>query len=418
MNLKNISFVIVLFVLVFSPGNLLLAQYSTSLFVSDHNLNAIAYGNQGFLTIIGDDGVVLRGQYNYGKFSAVESGVKTSLRDIRYYANCGYVVGDTGAILKTTNNGETWAVLNSGVTTNLRGVTHWNADTAWAVGDGGCILRTNDGGLSWAPQVSGVNKNLNSISSNIFDRNLYAAGDNGIVLVSTDGGANWVKQTLPVSVNLYKISATGAMTVAVGDSGSIIIRFNSQTDWVACQRTTNATLKGIGTSEYGGNVTIWGDGIILQNFGCIPNAFSTHAIDTSFHFSGAAAYGAADMDYFWGVGKSGLFFYFGQGTLVKDEHKIAGTYQLSHNYPNPFNPTTNISFQIPSASNVTLDLFSITGEKISSLVNEHLQSGYYTQQINAEALHLASGTYLCRMLAVDELTGKTFTQTQKLVLMK
>jgi len=167
-------------------------------------------------------------------------------------------------------------------------------------------------------------------------------------------------------------------------------------------------------------VVIAGDGgTILENFST-PNKWTKDYSGLTSTLCGGYAYGGGCTEPFVIIGSGGVMLRMDFGGAVRDQRTISANadYKLFQSYPNPFNPTTNISFQISSASNVILDLFSITGEKIVSLLNEHLQSGYYTQQINAESLHLASGTYLCRILAVDELTGKAFTQTQKIILMK
>ncbi|MCB1060715.1 MAG: T9SS type A sorting domain-containing protein [Calditrichaeota bacterium] len=79
-------------------------------------------------------------------------------------------------------------------------------------------------------------------------------------------------------------------------------------------------------------------------------------------------------------------------------------------YPNPFNPATQLSFSIPSASRVTLNLFDVTGRVIATLADDQFQAGSYAVTWNAESF--ASGTYFARL----ETAG--FTHTQKLVYLK
>jgi len=62
------------------------------------------------------------------------------------------------------------------------------------------------------------------------------------------------------------------------------------------------------------------------------------------------------------------------------------------NYPNPFNPSTNISYQIPSAGFVTIKVYDILGKEIADLVNENKQAGYYNVSFNAG--NLPSGIYI------------------------
>jgi hypothetical protein len=66
-------------------------------------------------------------------------------------------------------------------------------------------------------------------------------------------------------------------------------------------------------------------------------------------------------------------------------------YQLYTPYPNPFNPHTNIHFDLPLAGNVNLTVYGILGKKIATLVNERRPAGRY--RVTFKADHLASGIY-------------------------
>ncbi len=86
------------------------------------------------------------------------------------------------------------------------------------------------------------------------------------------------------------------------------------------------------------------------------------------------------------------------------------TYSLLPAYPNPFNPSTLIRFQIPVAGNVQIQVFDIQGNVVATLTDGWQIPGSY--QLPFDASHLSSGIYLTRFTAGD------FTQTQKLVLIK
>ncbi len=83
---------------------------------------------------------------------------------------------------------------------------------------------------------------------------------------------------------------------------------------------------------------------------------------------------------------------------------------LQNNYPNPFNPSTIISFEVPFASHVKLDVYNILGQKVAELVNKNLSAGNYQYSFNAN--NLSSGVYLYRI----EANG--FTATKKMILTK
>ncbi|HMB92556.1 MAG TPA: Spy/CpxP family protein refolding chaperone [Rhodothermales bacterium] len=80
------------------------------------------------------------------------------------------------------------------------------------------------------------------------------------------------------------------------------------------------------------------------------------------------------------------------------------------NYPNPFNPSTEIRFDLPEASHVSLVVYDVQGREISTLVDEQLGAGEHTATFNAA--NLPTGTYLYR------LTVGSVTQTGRMVLMK
>ncbi len=89
---------------------------------------------------------------------------------------------------------------------------------------------------------------------------------------------------------------------------------------------------------------------------------------------------------------------------------VVETFRLSHNYPNPFNPSTKIKFSVPQTSFVTLKVYDILGRKITILVNEEKTIGNY--EVNFNASNLSSGVYFYRMQAGD------FIETKKMVLLQ
>lgn len=83
---------------------------------------------------------------------------------------------------------------------------------------------------------------------------------------------------------------------------------------------------------------------------------------------------------------------------------------MEQNFPNPFNPSTTIRYEVPIRSHVSLSVFNSLGEKVVTLVNENKEPGEFNIVFNAA--RLASGVYLYRMEAGN------FSQTRKLVVIK
>ncbi len=79
-------------------------------------------------------------------------------------------------------------------------------------------------------------------------------------------------------------------------------------------------------------------------------------------------------------------------------------FELNQNYPNPFNPTTTISYSIPVNSNVRLEIFSITGQRVKVLVNQTQSAGVYNLKFDGSSL--ASGVYIYRLTAGEFVVSK------------
>jgi hypothetical protein len=95
---------------------------------------------------------------------------------------------------------------------------------------------------------------------------------------------------------------------------------------------------------------------------------------------------------------------------VEIEISQPNVFYLGQNYPNPFNPSTNIKYSIPADGNVTLKMYDILGEEVSTLVNEYQQAG--TFDVVFDGSNLSSGVYYY------QLTSGELTSTKKMMLTK
>ncbi|MFK7847632.1 MAG: T9SS type A sorting domain-containing protein [Rhodothermales bacterium] len=94
----------------------------------------------------------------------------------------------------------------------------------------------------------------------------------------------------------------------------------------------------------------------------------------------------------------------------EDFSGVPTEFALKDNYPNPFNPATTISFDVPETMAIQLQIFDIQGRLIETLVNESLAPGRYERQWKAQ--NVASGMYMYRLTAGD------FVETRPMVLLK
>lgn len=97
--------------------------------------------------------------------------------------------------------------------------------------------------------------------------------------------------------------------------------------------------------------------------------------------------------------------------ITNISNEVPGKYSLSQNYPNPFNPVTKIRFAVPKQSNITIEIYDITGRLISAIVkNVNVTAGL--KEVEFNAVNLPSGVYFYTLKTAD------FTDTKKMILIK
>ena len=97
-------------------------------------------------------------------------------------------------------------------------------------------------------------------------------------------------------------------------------------------------------------------------------------------------------------------------TSIRETLEQPSAYVLHNNFPNPFNPTTNISFTIPMTENVQLNVYNVLGQRVATLVDGMMTAGTHT--VNFNAANLASGVYIYQLRAGN------FTQSRTMMLVK
>jgi Secretion system C-terminal sorting domain len=108
------------------------------------------------------------------------------------------------------------------------------------------------------------------------------------------------------------------------------------------------------------------------------------------------------------------------GNILTSDDKLIKNYSIE-NYPNPFNPTTVISYQLPENARVSLKVYDILGREVATLVDGMKEAGAYTATFDGS--RFASGMYFARFIvnpatAGSPSNGKPIVQVKKMLMIK
>ncbi len=314
--------------------------------------------------------------------------------------NTGYVTAiiiwdfyrSISCILKTTDAGQSWTnQLTLDSLSDLYSIQCISEDVIFAAGVDGqdeinresIVLKSTDGGLNWERKVF---DNLSIIDDLFFTDDVNGAfvgrEDYGYIYRTTDEGRNWLKaDSIPNMQSIIKIdffpgSGTG-LVYGVQSSGVHNIVFK--------------------TTDYGISWTQQ-----LMPVSPLQSLIAGVMIsETNFYLTTTALeYNAAIVHTTNG----------GSTSISNSSISIPEEFTLEQNYPNPFNPVTSIAYSISNQQLITLKVFDVLGNYLTTLVNEKQNSGLYT--VNWNASSYSSGIYFY------SLEGGKFSETKKMLLIK
>ena len=107
---------------------------------------------------------------------------------------------------------------------------------------------------------------------------------------------------------------------------------------------------------------------------------------------------------------SGDFIITDVQTSIGVQEKNPAVFKLHPNYPNPFNPTTTINYEVPNSTNMDLSVYNLLGQKVVTLVSGTQSAGYHS--IQWDASNVSAGAYFIKFQADD------FLQIKKAILLK
>lgn len=157
------------------------------------------------------------------------------------------------------------------------------------------------------------------------------------------------------------------------------------------------------------------DTSVTINFGTLAALLDDAGVDGGTSLSAYHRVVASDGDFDVEGAASGVTLFRGRLTNVDGGSHLPREFALDGNYPNPFNPTTNIRFDLPEAADVHIEVFDILGRRVMTVPSQALQAGAGLT-IQVDASQLASGTYLYRVVA--EMASETRMESGKMLLIK
>ena len=292
-------------------------------------------------------------------------------------------VASNGGIYRSTDNGANWTQVYQGNTQNVFAAPN---EYVYMIGliPGG-LYRSTDNGDNWTQLTNGLSGTFVLVLAIAQDNTLYAVDGNGIHR-SDDLGDSWVlaDNGIPKGSNGSYIFTVYAMET--NSAGHIFVGTKYlDTQDAAHYDIFRSLNKGNNWSNLSNGII--GDYSIVNDISIGTDNF---------------AYIAATN----GVYRSE----FATGIIKEEKIPTPHSFILEQNYPNPFNPSTKIKFSVPQTSYISIKIYDVLGNEITTLVNEELQTGSY--QVKFDGSNLSSGVYFYTLKA------KKFLNTKKLVLMK
>ncbi len=379
--------------------------------------------NTGY--IAGYSGKILKTTNGGTNWVSQVSGVTENLLSVKFTdANTGYITGNNGVAIKTTNGGSSWTRIIYGVSNNLNKMSFPNANTGWIPGTNGLINKTTDGGASWISQGNGTTTYF--ISASFPNTNTgYISGAGGVVVKTANGGANFYTQITPTYNELHWIYFVNELTGwACGYNGTIIKTSSggatvptvpiliSPVNLSQIQTTTPSLTWSISNDAVNYTVQV----SRVSDFSTIADSNTTASTFRNVP-SGKLQ---TNTSYFWRVRANNAMGYSAWSTVwvfsvLSTDIKPVGDftpteYKIVGNYPNPFNPTTKILFDIPKSAGIKLAIHDALGRELEKIYEGKLSPGRFEYTWNA--YKQTSGVYYVR------LTADGISETKRMVLIK
>ena len=381
-----------------------------------------ALETNGLNIFSGTNGGMVRSTQGGGSWTNIDNGLGsyTNIRCVIFTPNYlnldgSLICGTTsGGIFNSNDYGDQWTVFPND-TLNIPGSPNVNSiisylDAVWIGTNKGVFHHRFEG--SWYSQNLGFPSTSDTqvLSLIVKDGHFFAGTEYGVYKLSNQYWSE--KNNGLLNTNVVTLTYSGQYLIAVCAQGSdegVYLSSDDGENWIFSFSVAFPTsLLAIGQNIFVGS---FGDGVWLStNYGSTWNQINDGFTGSAYYVLSLAA---NNDDVFAGTNAAGVWKRPLSQIIsdVENERTISPlSYSLEQNFPNPFNPSTTISFSIPGQEFVTLEVFNALGEKVADLVNETKTAGKYS--ISFDARDLASGIYLYKISAGN------YTQTRKMLLVK
>ncbi len=333
------------------------------------------------------------------------------------------IVGDNGyGIARSTDYGVTWThPFSTSGETPIIAIDKNIPGTVWATkwSGGGGFLKSTDYGQTWQaiPYFTGKNMWGLSIAPQLSEY-LICGEYFGNSYFTHDGGATWTVLNNPTSNYAYHVVDTVTIFAAFGNG-----LYKLESPWFIPVELTSFTGKVVNgkaqlnwrtateTNNRGFDIEVSTDNNTFEKIGFVPG-FGTSSESHSYTFT--ADIQSSEKSYFRlkQVDFGGSAEY---SKVVEVVSPLPSSFSISQNFPNPFNPTTKINFNVPTDAKVKITVYNALGQKITDLTNRQYSAGRH--DINFAAGNLSSGLYFYVIEAKGN-DGSSFVSTKKMMLMK
>jgi photosystem II stability/assembly factor-like uncharacterized protein len=385
-----------------------------------------------------------------------------------------WVCGYTGVVLRTTNSGVNWLnVSGGGIPNTVSLINVWGISATSAIVAGyqstnTWVWKTTNAGVNWVQVFTQPNGFINVVvmkdgfpnqgimqgdpvggrwslwkttstgtnwdstgmylpqsgTETGYNNSICYAGskiwfgtNNTQIYYSNNDGATWVSRSTSPELNSYAILFSSQWNPSGVLGGATLMQSSDS-------GATWSTLTSLGTGNFGGfaSLPVPVNAMFLDQIWYVRSS-------TSIYHSWSGGQGwfveytapagnyrhiskARGGTYIWAVRNNGgitrcTCFVSGISQISAD---VPETYSLKQNFPNPFNPQTNIDFDLPKRQNVKLNVYNINGELVTQLANNEFGAGSY--RISWDASQYSSGVYFYSLITDG------YVQTKRMVLIK